>query len=100
MSSTECSWCLSVLKDQVTSCCFGCSAIQPWHVFLINYIQEKGSFRGHDISEELSPTEVLTDVTSTIEKFIYIFYDTEVYLYLAPCQCAYCILLGRIALNY
>ena len=29
MSSTECSWCLSVLEDQVTPCCFSCSVIQP-----------------------------------------------------------------------
>ena len=59
MSSTECSWCLSVLEDQVTPSCFSSSSVQPKHTpFSSIAFKRKDLFRSCNISEKPSPAEV------------------------------------------
>ena len=76
MSSTECSMCVSGLEDQVTPCCFSCSAVFSLGKSFSSIAFKRKFFRGHYILEEPSPAKIDTHECHIL--------GTEVDLYLAP----------------
>ena len=83
---TECSLCASTLEDQVIPSCISCSTVQPWQVLLVNCIfKGKVLSKGRDISEELSPAKVDTDVMSWIQKLTYTLLPANVHIAWKSC---------------